>query len=227
MTLSGMDSFSDVSKDAWVSETEAHCTAFYKNDYEGSSFRTSIAVTNSFVTSETKRNIRGRNLQTSSVIVTYNQVVSFSGTGDAEITDEYLAKGPFESEADVDSYVGTLQSYAVLDLLTTVSPVSFADELVPTAAPVVVVEPTEAPISTVQPQPAEKDGEKPPILSLAAIIGIGCGGGALVIIAVLFWIYCRGGGGKDKELAESSPPPNVSIKPDEVSTLAGPEVDRR
>lgn len=228
MTLTGMDSYSDASKDSWVSETEAHCTEFYESDYKESSFRTSIAVTNSFVTSETKRNIRGRNLQTSSVIVTYNQVVSFSGTGDAEITDEYLAKGPFESEADVDSYVGTLQSYAVFDLLTAVSPVTFADEIVPTTAPVTVVEPTASPISTLQPepQPAEKDGEKPPILSLAAIIGIAGGGGALLIIAVLFWIYCRGGGEKDKELAESSPPPNVSIKPDEVSTLAGPEVDR-
>ncbi len=223
MTLSGMDSFSDASKDAWVAETEAHCTVFYENDYDGSSFRTSIAVTNSFVTSDQKRSIRGRNLQSSSVIITYNQVVSFSGTGDAEITDDYLAKAPFATAEEVGSYVGTLNAYAVLGSVTDISPVTFADEVVvPTAAPVVVVPPTAAP--TKQQEQDDKELEKGG-LSLAVIIGIACGGGALLIIAVLFFIYCRGG--KAKELEESSPPPNVSIKPDEVSTLAGPEVDRR
>mmetsp|Transcript_12807 Transcript_12807/g.32271 ORF Transcript_12807/g.32271 Transcript_12807/m.32271 type:complete len:604 (-) Transcript_12807:181-1992(-) len=222
MTLSGMDSFSDASKDAWVAETEAHCTVFYENDYDGSSFRTSIAVTNSFVTSDQKRSIRGRNLQSSSVIITYNQVVSFSGTGDAEITDDYLAKAPFATAEEVGSYVGTLNAYAVLGSVTDISPVTFADEVVvPTAAPVVVVPPTAAP--TKQQEQDDKELEKGG-LSLAVIIGIACGGGALLIIAVLFFIYCRGG--KAKELEESSPPPNVSIKPDEVSTLAGPEVDR-
>jgi len=214
MTLTGIDSFPDESKQVWSAEIEQHCTSFYENDISGSSFQTSISVTNFFVTSNSKRYMRG--LQNSAVIVTYNQVVSYSNTGNADITDDYLAKAPFASSEEIDSFKDILQNSnnVVLEGVVDVSAVTFADELVPIGPP----SPTEPPKDK-----DEKDGEGFK-LSLPAIIGIACGAGALVIIAILFWIYCRSSDTKKLD-DENTPPPNVSIKPDDVSTLAPPETN--
>lgn len=211
MTLSGIDSFSEKSKEEWSTETAAYCTSFYENDVDESTFETNITVTNFFVTSNSKRSMRG--LQTGDVIITYNQVVSYSNIGNTDITDEYLAKAPFANRDQIDSYVTVLQESddVVLKAVTNASPVTFANELVPTGAPA----------DNIQPQPNVKDGE--PSLSLPAIIGIACGGGALIIIAILFWIYCRATKSKELERDSNVPLPNVSIKPDDVSTLAAPE----
>ena len=207
MTLSGIDSFSDETKIEWSSKMEDQSTDFYEGDIVGSTFKTSITVTNFFVTSNSKRSMRG--LQTNSVIVTYNQEVAYANTGRARITDEYLAQAPFSTEGKLDRFVTILQNSndAVLKTVTSVSPVTFADDLVPTVAP------------TSAPRPVIDD----PTLSMAAIIGIACAAGALVIIALLFWFYCGSSKGKELEVEDEDPPPNVSIKPDDVSTLAAPE----
>lgn len=207
MTLSGIDSFSDETNFEWSSEIEDHCTSFYEGDIVGSTFETSVSVTNFFVTSNSKRSMRG--LQSNSVIVTYNQEVSYSNTGRARIDEEYLAKAPFETDARLSRFVTILQSSndAVLETVTGVSPVTFADDIVPSSAP------TSAPRPVIE----------GPKLSMAAIIGIACGAGALVIIALLFWFYCGSSKGKELEMSDEDPPPNVSIKPDDVSTLAAPE----
>ena len=216
MTLSGIGVFSEDAKLEWTSEIEDYCTSFYEADIVGSSFETGVKVTNVFVTANSKRSMRG--LQTDSVIVTYNQQVMYSNTGRARITEDYLAKAPFETDGRIERFVTILQSSndAILEAVTDVSPVTFADDLVPTISPP----------STEAPQPSV-DGPK---LSMAAIIGIACGAGALVITALLFWIYCRPRDGKELEMGDDDPPHNVSIKPDDVSTLPTPEVvngDRR
>jgi len=220
MTLSGIDSFSDITMFNWAKDTAAYATSFYENDYEGSTFQTTIIVTNSLASSNSKRLLRDsgrRTLQTAEVVITYNQVVEYANTGDAIIIEDYLAKAPFETQDLRDNYVGTLQNSndVVLEAVTDASPVTFADERAPTSAPV------SAPV---EPQPLEpKEGTG---LSKAAIIGIACGAGALLIIAILFYIYSRSKKAKIESQMESIPPPasSVAIKPDEVSTLAGPSV---
>jgi len=216
MTLSGIDSFSDKAKKGWTEETQVFCTSYYENDIKGGDFSTSIAVTNSFVSSDSRRLMRGseRYLQTGDVIITFDQVVSYTNTGDADITKDYLAKSPFDTLDQRNNYVDALQNsnYPVLEAVTDVSSVTFADEIVPTSAPV-----------NVQPQPAIDP--KKFNLDLSAIIGIACGVGALLIIAILFCIYSRARKSKDKSQIDSDPPPtNVDIKADEVSTLAGPSI---
>jgi hypothetical protein len=216
MTLVGIDSFSEKTKEGWTQETQAFLTSYYENDYEGSTFRTSIAVKDFVISSNGRRLMTrsGRNLQTGDVIITYNQVVSFDDTGDAVITKEYLAKVPFATPDQRDDYRDSFQNLndPVLEAVTDSSPVTFANEIAPTSAPV-----------TIDPQPIidPDDGGFP----LAAMIGIGCGGGAVLIIAILFCIYCRAKKSNDSSQREESPPAhNVTIKTDDVSTLAGPSV---
>jgi hypothetical protein len=216
MTLSGIDSLSDNSMKGWAAETAIFCTNFYVNDYQELAFRTSIAVTNVVESADTRRSMRRseRHLQAGTVVVTYNQVVSFTNTIDDDITDEYLAQGPFETSDLRNNYVGELQDSndSILEAVTDSSAVTLAGEIAPTQAPV-----------NIEPQPVvdPKEGFK---LSTAAIIGIGCGAGAVLIIAVLFCIYCRSKKSKDLRRDSDPPPVNVSIKADEVSTLAGPSI---
>lgn len=222
MTLRGIDSLSENAIEGWAQETAAFCTSRYANDYVGGAFRTNVAVTNVLEPSNNRRSMRGseRNLQADDVIVTYNQVVSYSNVGVeiVDINEEYFAKAPFDSLEDRSNYVEVLQNSndSILKAVTDVSPVTFADEIVPTSAPV-----------NVQPQPAPnpaKDTDEKFSLPLTAIIGIACGAGALLIIAVLFCIYCRAKK-SDNSGRDSDPPPvNVAIKADEVSTLAGPSI---
>jgi len=217
ITLIGIDSFSDKSKREWTEETESFCTSHYENDFKGGTFQTSIAVTKFLVPSNSRRSMRGfeRSLQTGDVIITYNQVVSYANTGDADITEDYFAKSPFDTPDQRSNYVEALQNSndLLLEAVTDSSPVSLVDEIVPTRAPV-----------NVEPKPNVSPNENFP-LPLAAIIGIACGGGALLIIAVLFCIYCRAKKSKENSRRDSNPPPaNVSIKADEVSTLAGPSI---
>jgi len=217
MTLTGIDSFSDKVKDEWVKETEAFCTLKFEDDIEGGVFRTSILVTNFLLPTSSRRSMRGseRSLQNGDVIITYNQVVSYKNTGDADMNDSYLAKSPFETPDQRSKYIDQLQNSndPFLEAVSDASQVTFADDIVPTSAPVNVL-----------PQPVIKPDETPG-LSLAAIIGLACGVGALLIIAALFGIYNRSKKSVDESPKESNPPPaNVAIKADEVSTLAGPSI---
>jgi len=222
MKLTGIDSLSGNAMEGWAEATAAFCTSHYANDYVSATFRTEIGVTNVLEPSSPGRSMRGleRNLQGDDVIVTYNQVVSYSKVGDAEITEEYLAKSPFDSFDKRSNFVEKLQSSndPLLVAVTGASAVTFADEIVPTSAPV-----------DVQPVPAVPDkkeiADQKFSLPLTAIIGIACGVGALMIITILFCIYCKAKKSQDKSARDPNPPPaNVAIKADEVSTLAGPSI---
>jgi len=221
MTLTGIDSFSDQTQRAWATETQTFSTSHYVNEIEGGLFRTSIAVTN-FVSSPQSRKLvrEGEKLQRQlqlqeGVVITYNQVVSYSNAGDVELSEEYLAKSPFAFPEQRDNYVKALQSSndPGLERVDVSSPVMFANEIVP----------TNAPITTKQPQPSE-DPEPKSGLSMPAIIGIACGGGALLIIGILFCIYCKAQKPTGESDMEEPPPSKISIKEDEVSTLAGPSI---
>jgi len=221
MTLSGINSLSGNSKEGWAKETAVFSTSHYANDYIGGTFRTTIAITNVLEPSNSRRSLRGseRSLQIDDVIITYNQVVSYSNVGDADITEEYLAKSPFATADQRSKFVDALRNSndSLLEAVTDASPVTTADEMVPTSAPV-DIQPVPAPV------PA-KDSDKKFDLSLSQIIGIACGAGALLIITILFCIYCRAKTSKDKSGRDYNPPPtNVAIKADEVSTLAGPSI---
>jgi len=222
MTMSGDGAFSENSAAAWAKETKEFCTSYYLNDIEGSSFTTDILVTSMKFTNNVRRSMRGsrRNLQgASELVLSYNQVVSYEGTGNEFITETYLAKGPFDSLAKREKFVEALQTTndEGLEGVLESSEVYFKNETPPTMAPVTV---TVAP----QPQPDPKP-KTDPILGLPAIIGIACGGAAVLIIGVLFYCYCRAKRATDETNSHANPPTrNVSIKEDEVSTLAGPSV---
>jgi len=205
--------------DAWKDTTEIFCTSHYKRDYSGSTFKTTITVTNSQKVSQRHRwMMRGQQrllIEASGFVITYNQVVSYDSTA-SDITENYLAKSAFEFPKQRNDYVQSLQNSGdpVLDTATDATAPTYANDNVPTSVPAVISN-TQAPTS------AEKD----PPLSLAAIIGIACGGGALLIIIILFFIYCNKKGSKENPNIDSNPPPrSVSLKEDEVSTLAGPSV---
>jgi len=215
MTLGGITSFSDRTQSVWEDQTESFITSYYESNISGGSFQTVITVTNhqpSWTTSQRNRLMRGQRglqQQDNSIVITYNQVVR---TDDDNLSEDFLAKAPFSSPEQRDEYVLLLQNSndPELELVTDSSGVTFADDNVPTSAP----RPTQAPAPS-----------KEPVLSMAAIIGIACGGGALIIIGVLSFIYCKKKGSKDKSNMEGDPMPrNVSVKEDEISTLAGPSI---
>lgn len=156
--------------------------------------------------------MRGRQLQAGSsvvVVVTYNQEVSYSTTDNVLLSKEFLAKSPFATAGQRIDYVQVLQGTndPVLEAVADSSPVTFADELAPTSAPV-------------DGKPLEPEAGFP----MAAIIGIACGGGAILIVAILFFIYCKSNNSKKDAPRGENPPQNVSIKEDEISTLAGPSI---
>ena len=218
MRVDGIDSFSGSTKDDWEDTTEAFNTAYYENDYPQSTFRTTISVTN-FQQIPQRRGMRGRRgLQGSGgLVVTYNQVVSYISTAE-DITDDYLAKSALATSAQRDEYVQSLQNSgnSVLVDVTDVTAPTFADDNVPNSAP--INSPTPAP-------PINPENKDSP-LSMPAIIGIACAGGALLIIIILAIIYCNKKGSKENPTIESNNPPtrNISLKDDEVSTLAGPSI---
>jgi len=153
--------------------------------------------------------------QGSGFVITYNQVVSYDSTAD-DITENYLAKSAFASPEQRNDYVQSLQNSGdpVLKSATDATAPAYANDNVATSVPAVTSK-TQAPTS------AGND----PVLSMAAIIGIACGGGALLIIIILFFIYCNKKVSKENSNIDSNPPPkSVSLKEDEVSTLAGPSV---
>jgi hypothetical protein len=217
MKVDGIDSFSDSTRDDWEDTTEDFSTAHYEKEFPLSSFLTTISVTNSQQIPQ-RRGMRGRRgLQGSGgYIITYNQVVAYISTDDG-FTDDYLAKSAFETSKQRDEYVQSLQNSgnSVLGFVTDTTAPTFANDNVPISAP--INSPTQAPIN-----PDKKDF----VLSLAAIIGIACAGGALLIIIILAIIYCNKKGSKQDPTIESNNPPtrSISLKDDEVSTLAGPSI---
>lgn len=152
--------------------------------------------------------------QNNGFVITYNQEVSYD-SDDGNINDNYLAKSAFASPEQRDAYVQSLKNSGdpVLETATDATKPIFAIDNIP----------TDSPAASPTLPPTQKKTE--PVLSMAAIIGIACGGGALLIIIILFLIYCTKKGSKENENVDNNPPPmSVSLKEDEVSTLAGPSI---
>jgi hypothetical protein len=217
MRVDGIDSFSESTMGDWEDTTEDFSTAYYEKDFPRSTFRTTITVTN-YQQIPQRRGMRGRRgLQGSGgYVITYNHQVSYISTTDG-ITDDYLAKSALATSAQRDEYVQSLRNSgdSVLRFVTGVTAPIFANDNLPTSAP--INSPTQVPIN-----PDKKDS----VLSMAAIIGIACAGGALLIIIILAIIYCNKKGSKENPTIESNNPPtrSISLKDDEVSTLAGPSI---
>ncbi|KAL3914601.1 MAG: hypothetical protein SGILL_006041 [Bacillariaceae sp.] len=211
MGLAGTTEFPASTQRQWESLSAEFSESFIINDAGDSvqNFATTFEVTSVMPVDQRRKMIRGqRELQQSAVILEYTQTMRYDTT-DSSITPELMATTPFEGDAEKQSYVTLLKTSddPVLQDIAGVSSV-----LVPN---------TQPPATAPTPAPGGKD----PVLSTAAIIGIACGGGALLIAIVLYFLYCRKGrgGGADKDINSSeSPPLHVNVREDEVSTLAGP-----
>ena len=218
MTINGITSFAGLTKDAWEETTETFLTSHYEKDFPTSAFKSTVTVTNSQQTSQRRlwmmRGQRRLQAQKKGFVITYNQEVSYD-SDDGNINDNYLAKSAFASPEQRDAYVQSLKNSGdpVLETATDATKPIFAIDNIP----------IDSPVASPTLPPTQKKTE--PVLSMAAIIGIACGGGALLIIIILFLIYCTKKGSKENENVDSNPPPmSVSLKEDEVSTLAGPSI---
>lgn len=205
----------------WQELTESFSTSHVFNDFKDSvsNFVTSYEVTSVTLYSAKddgrrhQRMMRGdfqpsRGLQDQQdvIIVEYTQTVKYNTIDAAAFPAKVLVAAPFEQEDNRNAYTALLQtsSQTLLSEVRGVSPIRVPTP--PSAAPT--------------PAPDEKGSG----LSKPAIIGIACGGAGLLIVIVLFFIYCRGGdgdGGDDKSVGD--PPLHVDVRNDEVSTLAGPD----
>ena len=213
MGIAGVTDFTPDAISQWQALTEEYSSSFVFNDLKDSvtNYNTVIDVTDfaPYVNVDSRRHQRmmrgeNRNLQDQQdiIIVEYTQSVTYNIVGIvAQITAEELVAAPFATDAERAAYVTVLKT-SDDPVLSEVRGVSEVD---------IPVQPTQAP------EPVPKRG-----LSTTAIIGISCGGGGLLIVIVLFWIYCssRGDEGEDKE---ADPPLHVDVRNDEVSTLAGPD----
>jgi hypothetical protein len=218
MGLAGLTDLPATSQRNWEDLTKSFSESYAYSDLstEVENFVTTYQVTSVTPASTRKLQLRGvfsgRNLQQAAVIIEYTQTMQYD-TSSSVITPEILAQAPFETSDGKTSYVTLLRNSedTVLDRVIGVSNV-LVSPVTPTSPPVMA--PTSAPAQA----------EDSPILSLAAIIGIACGGGALLIIIVLYCLYCRGGGGGGGDYGKGNDdhPLHVSVRDDEVSTLAGP-----
>ncbi|KAL3908046.1 MAG: hypothetical protein SGILL_008633 [Bacillariaceae sp.] len=162
----------------------------------------------------------GRELQEeSSVKITYSQTLIYD-TADTTLQSMDLATSPFDTEAKRDVYVeylNTNSGNAQLSQVTSSTAVTQSSPIAPTVPPV-----PDPPSS-----PPSDGGDSSGGLSTAAIIGIACGGGALLILVAIYFCYCRKSGDSKKDMKESAltPPMNVSVhRDDDVSTLHDPHV---
>jgi hypothetical protein len=174
------------------------------------SFSTTFEVTDVITPNSRKqRGLMRRDLQQQQerVIVEYTQTMTYATTDDS-ITPDTLATAPFATQEEKTAYVTLLGTSGdtVLEQVTGVSEV------------IIPAVPTSAPGT---PPPTQSPADEAGGLSTAAIIGIACGGGAVVVMAILYFLYCRSGGSKESYKGDD-PPLHVSVKDDEISTLAGP-----
>jgi hypothetical protein len=203
---------------AWAELTGGYATSFVFNNFkdEVSDFETFFKVTNIEPFEEGRRHQRmmrgesepSRGLQESQqevIIVEYSQTLKYSTIDASRFTPDLMVTGPFASTDKRSAYVTVLKTSSNPELAQ-IKGVSEIDLPLQTAAP------TAAPI-------VESSA-----LSTPAIIGIACGGGGLLILVILFCIYCRRGSsdGSDAKSIED-PPLHVDVRADEVSTLAGPD----
>jgi hypothetical protein len=221
MGMAGITDLPASARLSWEELTESFTTSYVFNDMKGSvsNFVTTYEVTDiSPITLQRhRRMMRGnqRGLQTQGIIVEYTQTVKYDTIDPNKFTPILIATSPFETDNERTAYV-TLLGTSSNDLLSQVSGVSEIQ--------IQDVNPTSPPesVSTDAPSTAPKNGI---VLTKPAIIGIACGGAAILILCLIFCIYCcrSGGGSKGGSDARSGgePPLHVSVRDDEVSTLAG------
>mmetsp|Transcript_10518 Transcript_10518/g.18558 ORF Transcript_10518/g.18558 Transcript_10518/m.18558 type:complete len:673 (+) Transcript_10518:171-2189(+) len=216
MGLAGITSFPPDTEASWEQYTKLFSEAYAFSELNDriENFVTTFEVTDVMLASSGQRSLmRGqgeRDLQQDAVIIEYTQTMQYDTT-DPSITADQLAQAPFESTDGKTSYVTLLRTSEdpVLEMVIGVSNV-----LVPAATP--------APAPGGSSPGTQPPGGDEPVLSTAAIIGIACGGGAVLIMIVLYFLYCRSGGVQDAKGGDHEPPLHVSVREDEVSTLAGP-----
>jgi len=224
----GMAGITELSKSAqltWQDLTESFSTSFVFNDLKDSvsNFETTYEVTNtSLITLQRhQRMLRGeqRGLQNNQqgIIVEYTQTLKYDTIDANKFTSDFIATAPFEADEERTAYVTLLGTSddEILSRVTGVSEIELPD-----------MTPTMFPDSSTTMAPSTAPSKKSLILTKPAIIGIACGGAGLLILLVLFCVYCRDGGGKEEEGGAKNngePPLHVSVKDDEVSTLAVPQ----
>jgi hypothetical protein len=205
---------------SWQETTAKYQEEFYLNAVNSpvQDFGASITIT-TITLPDPSRNRRGlRNLQQQEDFITvlYQQSMTYRMADDTPQNAEdpvFIATVPFDPENGREAYVGMLQmsGTGILVDITSTSTVTADATLSPTVAPAA-------------PTPIREDDELP--LSLAAIIGIGVGGG-FFCLGVTFYLCSRS---PDNEgMGANAAPPIVKIKPgsDGVSTLPPPPLSGR
>lgn len=237
MELFGINTFGTNTQQSWVLTTAQYNTKYVQEQMDGIvfSFQTLYEITGSTIVLSPQngsgrrlRNLQQTDISGDSVKITYSQTLIYETT-DPSITPNMLSTEPFDTEEKRALYVEFLRNFAdnlALSRVVSSTAVTTASPTAPT------ISPGTMPPNTLPTQsPVQPDNNKSAILSLPAIIGIACGGGALLILFVIFCLYCRGGGGgktkktsKTSSVSSKSPPISVSVnRDDDVSTLHDPK----
>ena len=222
MGMAGITELPTAARVSWEELTESFTTSYVFNDMKGSvsNFVTTYEVTDISPPIDLRRLqrvMRGnqRGLQTQGIIVKYTQTVEYDTIDPNKFTPNLIVTSPFKTDDERTAYV-TLLGTSPNDLLSQVSGVSEIriQDVAPTSPP--------ESVSTDAPTTAPKNGI---VLTKPAIIGIACGGAAILILCLIFCVYCCRSGGDSKgggdARSSGEPPLHVSVRDDEVSTLAG------
>jgi len=232
MGMVGIDELSSSARTEWQELTGSFSTSYVFNDLKDkvTNFVTTYEVTSvsrvkppqerhrwrerqlRTTTTEEPQHESERRLQKQAILVFYTQTVEYNTVDGELFTPEFMATAPFETNSERNAYV-TLLNTSTNSALAQVTEVS--ESQLPADA---TTTPKESPTAA----PKTKDE----ILSKPAIIGIACGGAGLLILIVLFAIYCRSGATENRSDNKSNDEPplqlHVDVRDDEVSTLAGP-----
>jgi len=251
MGMAGITELPESSQADWKELTESFSTSYIFNDLKDkvSNYATTLTVTgvSPITVGRRKRHLRLRwadrrlqeeveegvedgeeeNKEPNGLIVEYTQTIEYDTVDKGLYTAEFLATAPFATEEDRNAYVALLKTSRD-EVLADVKGVS--DIKVSPNAP-----PTQAPIDgdgdgnngDSNSNNNNNNGQDGPAMSKNAIIGIACGATGLLILFVLFGIYCRSGGGSenggdDGKSSDEQPPLQVDVRDDDISTLAGP-----
>lgn len=216
MGMAGITDLPPSARVAWENLTRSFSTSYVFNEMKNSvsNFDTSYEVTDvrPIVLQRHQRMMRGnqRVLQSQQgVIVVYTQTVQYQTIDSNKFIPELLTSAPFETDGERTAYV-TLLGTSSDDTLSQVTGVS---EIQTSGA------------ASTQP-PASTPDNKSMFWTKPAIIGVACGGAATLILILIFCIYCcakDGVKGDDDARNSGEPPLHVSVRDDEVSTLAGPQ----
>jgi len=223
MGMAGVTDLPISARASWEELTQSFCDSYVFNDLKNSVsyFDTTYEVTDviPITLQRHQRMMRGnqRGLQSQQgIIVEYTQTVKYDTIDPKKFTPNLMVTAPFETDKERTAYVTLLGTSLddTLSLVTGVSEIQIRD--------VSLTLPPES--STDAPNKAPKGA---PLLTKPAIIGISCGVAAALVLIVIFGVYCcRSGGGSEgggDVKSSGEPPLHVSVKDDEVSTLAGPQ----